>query len=187
MSTRSFHVFLTNATPYNLKRTGGNLDEGVWTNDRPYPDAISAGTVGDWESESGGEIPVIGSVGQGTQGWVEYTIQGDAGDIAHIDWDNPFIGDSNAGGRVVAEFDGQPSKQWGLFYTYHWSDGSPMEVIGTNNSVFNWSSHSEAEVYVTLTSRTDVKMFLHAFGFDFRRGLRALRPAPFSIRSLTGA
>jgi hypothetical protein len=188
MATRNFHVFLTNATPYNLKRTGGNLDEGVWTNDRPYPDAISAGTVADWESESGGEIPIIGgSVGQGTEGWVEYKIEGATGDIAHIDWDNPFVGVASANARVVADFSGQVSKEWGFVATYTWSDGSPMQVVGTDNSVFNWSSFSEAQVSITLTSKRDVKMFLRAARFDFSRGLRALRPGPFSLRSLTGA
>ena len=29
MATRIFHVFLTNPTPFDLKRTDGNPDEGV--------------------------------------------------------------------------------------------------------------------------------------------------------------
>jgi len=187
MATRSFHVYLTNATPFDVKRTGGNLDEGVWTNDVPYPDTIAAGTIGEWESESGGEIPIVGSVGQGTEGWVEYTIQADNGDILHIDWDNPFVGATTSNGRVVVEFDGGPSKEWGIFGTWQWSDGSQLPVIGQTTSVFNWSSFSEAAVRVTFVSKTNVLAFLRAFGFDFRKGLRALRPAPFSLRSLTGA
>jgi hypothetical protein len=66
---------LQNRTPYTLTLTDSGLDHGQWTDGglNPPPNIAPGATVA-WQSESGGDIPVIGSVGTGTEGHVTYSI-----------------------------------------------------------------------------------------------------------------
>ena len=162
MATRSFRVMLTNKTGFSLVKVGDHLDHGEWTDPWFPPDTIAAGEVRGWQSESGGDIPILGSIATGTEGWVKYRIEGGNGDEIFIHWNNPFIGATTADGRVTETFGGTQSQDFGLFATRHWDDGTPMDVIGTSNSFFNWSSRTEAEIHLTVGPRPKAQQPLTA-------------------------
>jgi hypothetical protein len=50
------------------------LDHGVWSDGLNPPAAVAAGATAVWQSESGGDIPIIGNVGTGTEGHVKFSI-----------------------------------------------------------------------------------------------------------------
>src|ERR1700680_4115839 len=77
MPARSTRVTLHNRTSFALTLTDSNLDHGDWTPGgwTPAPTIAPGSTVG-WQSESGGDIPIVGSVGTGTEGHVHYRIEG---------------------------------------------------------------------------------------------------------------
>ena len=103
MPRRSVRVTLLNNTPYKLTRVGsGKLCGGEWTSDQwKPPEEIQPNNQGGWQSESGGDIPIIGDIATGTEGWVQYMIGNTDVDflsgklclpeVVYIHWDNPFI------------------------------------------------------------------------------------------------
>jgi hypothetical protein len=51
------------------------LDHGEWQDPWFPPQQISANTNAEWRSESGGDIPLVGSIATGTEGHVKYNIE----------------------------------------------------------------------------------------------------------------
>ncbi len=77
MPARSTRVTLHNRTPFTLTLTNSGLDHGDWTpGGWTPPPSIAPGTTVGWQSESGGDIPIVGSIGTGTEGHVKYGIEG---------------------------------------------------------------------------------------------------------------
>jgi hypothetical protein len=99
MPIRSYRVFLSNNTDFDLIKTDSHLCGGEWTSDEWTPPAsIPARTQKGWQSESDG-------IATGTEGWVKYrlalpdlVIPGGTppppklGDEVYVYWDNPFLG-----------------------------------------------------------------------------------------------
>lgn len=99
MATRSFNIEFINETDFTLKRIGnGHLCHGEWSTQPP--ETIAPRSLARWRSESGGDIPVIGSIATGTEGWVRYrtTVPNPeyVGDVVHVWWNNPFHGTTRA-------------------------------------------------------------------------------------------
>lgn len=99
MSARSFDLYFINDTDFTLVRQGdGHLCHGEWSTQPP--DTIAPHTSVHWRSQSGGDIPIIGSIATGTEGWVRYrsTVPNSEykGDIVYVYWDNPFHGTTHA-------------------------------------------------------------------------------------------
>ena len=74
MSARSTKVTLQNKTSCTLALMDSGLDHGVWSDGLNPPAAVAAGATAVWQSESGGDIPIIGNVGTGTEGHVKFSI-----------------------------------------------------------------------------------------------------------------
>ena len=185
MATRSVRTILHNNTRFSLTKIAEDLEEGVWTNGVHPPDTIRPKETVQFESESGGEIPIIGgSVAQGTIGKISYSIPVEAPQfggkgVVFFFWDNPFIGIGDYQYRVHAEFNDAPFNRFAI-------SRNPL-VTGTNNSFFNLSGRSEAVIELFLSERmiASVRLLLPA-GFDPSKGLRALAPraSVISVRSL---
>jgi hypothetical protein len=92
MPARTIRVILHNETPFSLNKIEDHLDHGEWTNPWRPPQKIFTNTVAEWRSESGGDIPVVGSVGTGTEGNVRYNIDDGHNSSIYIHWNNPFAG-----------------------------------------------------------------------------------------------
>ena len=82
MAARSVSVTFTNKTTIALVRTSDHLDHGEWDTEPPL--RIEAGQTVGWESESN-------NVATGTEGHVNYTIEGLPGSDTYWYWDNPFV------------------------------------------------------------------------------------------------
>ncbi len=105
MAARSYNINLVNRTGGSLRRLVHGLCHGEWVTEPP--EEILPDQVGKWGSQSGGSIPVIKSIGTGTQGWVRYKavvapsqpVFGGAAlepktEVLTIIWNNPFLGDT---------------------------------------------------------------------------------------------
>lgn len=88
MPARTYNLLIDNQTDFELSRTNHHLCHGEWTSEPPA--TIPAHTMGAWRSESGGDIPLIGSIGTGTEGWVKYRVNNANQDLMYLYWDNPF-------------------------------------------------------------------------------------------------
>jgi hypothetical protein len=111
MPKRSTRITLSNNTLFTLTLVGSaQLCHGKWTAGwQPPPAHIQSKTSGSWQSESGGDIPIIGDIATGTEGWVKYEITaGPASadgpptpELVYVHWDNPYVW---AGGTNPCEF-----------------------------------------------------------------------------------
>lgn len=150
MSKRSTKISLFNNTPFDLDLVpdAGQLCHGKWTQNPPgtIPARVSGTSVtpGTWESRSGGDIPVIGNIATGTEGWVKYTFAPgqqvnvpDPPEVVYIHWDNPYVW---AGGTTPS--DQQVSK----------NDVTPP----CNKGHGAWSNESFGGVPVTVAPTTQV-------------------------------
>ena len=93
MAFRSVRMRVFNMTTSRLILTGppNPLQHGRITKD-PL-EVINPDQFGEWEAESDGDIPIIGSVGTGTEGSLTYSVDGH-GDTIHLFWDNPAVGNT---------------------------------------------------------------------------------------------
>jgi hypothetical protein len=100
MPARLFHINLRNLGAADIDWVEDHLDHGEWA-DPWLPSttakSIKPGAVGSWESESGGDLPIIGNVFTGTEGRVVFrTRSGDDTDNheewIRIHWSAPYIG-----------------------------------------------------------------------------------------------
>lgn len=113
MSARSFDIYFINETEFTLVRLdAGHLCHGEWSTEPPQ--TIAPHSSAHWRSQSGGDIPLIGSIATGTEGWVRYrsTVPNSEykGDIVYVYWDNPFHGTTHARvavGDVPADCDNE--------------------------------------------------------------------------------
>lgn len=105
MAARSYNINLVNRTGSSLRRLAHGLCHGEWITEPP--EEILPDQVGQWGSQSGGDIPLIGSIGTGTEGWVRYKAsiprspatlggiaQENVTEVLTIIWNNPFLGDT---------------------------------------------------------------------------------------------
>ncbi len=92
MATRTTQVFLHNDTPFWLTTPIPALVHGVWGREgaQAPPETIAPHTVGEMGSDSGGDIPLFGSIATGTEGEVTYRIEDGKDSFVSIHWDNPF-------------------------------------------------------------------------------------------------
>jgi hypothetical protein len=93
MPKRSTKITLSNNTDFTLAliANGAQLCHGKWTDGWPPPPAlIPSKTHGSWQSESGGDIPIIGNIATGTEGWVKYVLTPTPPELVYIHWDNPL-------------------------------------------------------------------------------------------------
>lgn len=134
MATRTFRVYLINQTPIPLKRVQLAVDHGDWTAPWYAPDTVAPGQTVGWQTESSGDIPIVGSIGTGTQGSITLQLE-DAGhffsgpgqtDVGHEDqlyifWDTPFLGLTTADvhWRVLSDI----PAEGGSFATKGYRDG----------------------------------------------------------------
>jgi hypothetical protein len=91
MAFRSVRMRVFNMTTSRLILTvpPGALQHGRVTKDPPT--LLDPDQFGEWEAESDGDIPIIGSVATGTEGSLTYSVDGH-GDTIHLFWDNPAVG-----------------------------------------------------------------------------------------------
>lgn len=112
MPARTVHIRIFNATNFTLEKIKGDdgtLCHGVFTEPFSFPPTIEPGHDGLWQAESGGSIPILGSVATGTEGWVKYRAKG-VEDTVLIYWDNPFQGGTFFGFKASAQDDLDPKK-----------------------------------------------------------------------------
>lgn len=91
MAFRDVRMILFNMTNNSLTRVYEHLNHGIYTDPFSPPSTIVPDKRAEWRGESGGDIPIIGSVLTGTEGSVDYGVDG-PGDIVHFYWDNPAVG-----------------------------------------------------------------------------------------------
>jgi len=116
MPKRSTRITLSNNTgfPLALVADGAQLCHGKWTEGwQPPPATIADKTHGAWQSESGGDIPIIGDIATGTEGWVKYQLTPPAPsppELVYIHWDNPYVWSSgtNPSDQQVSTNDVKP-------------------------------------------------------------------------------
>lgn len=77
MATRSIRINLHNYTGFILVKVKDELPDGEWT--KNPPDIISNSDTIAIGSESGGDIPILGSIATGTEGSMQYTIDDGSG------------------------------------------------------------------------------------------------------------
>jgi Aegerolysin len=96
MAFRSVDMNLFNMTNHPLKLAATNLSHGIFV--APFaPQIVTPDGWAEWRSESGGDIPIIGSIATGVQGTLDYTIE-DAEANIHFEWVNP------ASGKLIINF-----------------------------------------------------------------------------------
>src|SRR5436190_7068902 len=100
MAFREVRMRLFNMSGGSLVKINDHLDHGVFTDTFAPPPAITSDQLAEWRAESGGDIPVIGSVGTGTEGNVDYRVEG-PGDVVRFHWDNPAVGNTFFGFEVT--------------------------------------------------------------------------------------
>jgi hypothetical protein len=99
---------LFNMTSDTLTKTSDHLVHGEFTNPFQPPQTISPDQLADWRAESAGDIPIIGSIGTGTEGSVDYEVIGQ-GDRIHFEWSNPAVGKTVFSFPPPTRADGSPS------------------------------------------------------------------------------
>jgi len=109
MTARLFHCTIYNRGTGNITWVDDHLDDGVWEN-APSASArlIKPGNSGQWQAESGGDIPIVGNIATGTKGWVLFRTFGSdsVGSpyevYINVDWDVPYWHISAATANVAA-------------------------------------------------------------------------------------
>ncbi len=76
MAFRSIRMRLFNMTNNSLTKTADHLEHGIFTDPFSPPPTIIPDQLAEWRAESGGDIPLIGSIGTGTEGSVDYRVDG---------------------------------------------------------------------------------------------------------------
>jgi hypothetical protein len=112
MPARSAQITVFNATSFTLDKFKGELCHGSFTDPFSFPQTIEPGQSVMWEAESSGSIPIIGSIGTGTEGWVKYQVR-EVGDIILFYWDVPFEGNVFFGYNASAADNQDPGTLFG--------------------------------------------------------------------------
>ena len=134
MATRSFRVMLTNKTGFPLTKLEDDLDHGEWTEPWFPPDTIAPDQTLGWQSESGGDVPILGSIATGTEGHIKYRIEGGHGDVFYLHWSAPFIGITSADGTLTETFNGRESDDFMFYNTASWVAPSPIYINSPKES-----------------------------------------------------
>lgn len=99
------------------------LDHGEFTDHFSPPPTIIPDQLAEWRAESGGDIPIIGAIGTGTEGEVNYRVDG-PGDKVTLQWDNPAVGNTFFGFTTANGNDG-PSDF--VFFYLHFAFNGAVE------------------------------------------------------------
>jgi Aegerolysin len=177
MAFRSVRMELFNMTSDTLTKTSEKLDHGEFTNPFQPPQTISPGQLAEWRAESGGVIPIIGSIGTGTEGSVDYEVSG-KGDRIRFEWDNPAVGNTFFRFSPPTRADGGPS-DFVFFATHIALDESvePDPVFGAPVVAVTQGDIDDDGVILPLPGQAGIKP--HAW-FDV--GIRNRRE-PISVRT----
>lgn len=134
MAFRSVRIRLFNMTSNTLTLTFTHLDHGIFTDQWFPPLTIAPDQLAQWRGESGGgDIPIIGNIGTGTEGNVDYKVDG-LGDLIRFHWDNPAVGNTFFGFEATDAIGG-PSDL--TFFTLHFAfDGSAEPPPGQLQPLF---------------------------------------------------
>ncbi len=101
MAAREFHGIIYNGWNMPLYWLDDECDSGEWQ-DPWYPSRVpGAGKIepqqsGEWRSESGGDIPIIGNIATGTSGWARWSVkvsdssEEDHFEYAQVNWSVPY-------------------------------------------------------------------------------------------------
>lgn len=96
MPQRTARVTINNTSSYlRLVKTTDHLCGGDWTPGGWQPPAtIEPGTSAGMQSESSGDIPIIGNIMTGTEGYAKYDVIGPdkRHGMIYVYWDNPWFG-----------------------------------------------------------------------------------------------
>jgi hypothetical protein len=177
MAFRSVRMELFNMTSDTLAKTSHHLDHGEFTNPFQPPQTIAPDQLADWRAESAGDIPIIGSIGTGTEGSVDYEVIG-RGDRIHFKWSNPAVGKTVFRFPPPTRADGGPS-DFMFFATGFAFDGSvePDPVKGPRVIAVTQGDVDNKDVII-LPIPVGEPIFPHA---HFGVGLRNRRE-PISVR-----
>lgn len=135
MAFREVRMRLFNMTSNTLLKINDHLDHGVFTDAFAPPPTIRSDELAEWRAESGGDIPIIGSIGTGTEGNVDYRVEGRPGDVVRFHWDNPTIGNTFFGFEVT-DANGGLSSDFTFFALHFGFDGSVEPPPGQLNPLF---------------------------------------------------
>jgi hypothetical protein len=185
MAFRSVRMELFNMTSETLTKTSEDLVHGEFTNPFQPPQTISPDQLADWRAESAGDIPIIGSIGTGTEGSVDYEVTG-RGDRIQFKWSNPAVGKTVFTFPPPTRADGSPSDF--VFFATRFGTGESIEpdpVIGAPIvAVTQGDADNDTVIILPIPdSPSGVSIFPHAF---FGVGLRNRRD-PISVRRWLGA
>ncbi|SDD27446.1 aegerolysin family protein [Niabella drilacis] len=165
MAARSVKIKLHNLTGFRLTKLEEGLDHGEWTGH--VPEIIEPNSMVEFGSESGGDIPVLGSIGTGTEGHIKYKIEDGKNTECYFHWNNPFS--SSAIGD-----------HFNIFHEFI-NEGYAIYHTGDDNS------HDEiVDLYIDISKEVTVPRFLpstHGFRFanhwaDFGYQIPALQDIP---------
>jgi hypothetical protein len=183
MAFRSVRMALFNMTSDTLTKTRDHLDHGEFTNPFQPPQTISPDQLADWRAESAGDIPIIGSIGTGTEGSVDYEVIGQ-GDLIHFGWSNPALGKTVFTFPPPHRADGSPS-DFVFFATSFALDESvePDPVKGPRVIAVTQGDVDDNGIILPIPVSSGGSIFPHA---HFGVGLRNRRE-PISVRRWLGA
>ncbi len=184
MPARTVRIQFTNNTPFDLHWMDDHLDHGEWTDPWfpskwktiPGRESGKPPTTAEWRSESGGGVPVVGSVGTGTAGWAKFAIDDPAigNGVIYIHWSNPFIGNVTYDGWIHDSFNDHPVATLEI-------DQDPY-LHGTPG-FFNFLHYGQEHAETLLTLRT-----LGSTSSPLTPGIELLpRPRPHSGNFIQGA
>jgi len=194
-----------NMTNSSLTKVGDHLDHGDFTAPFFPPQTIIPDQLAEWRGESAGDVPIIGSILTGTEGTVDYQVDGRS-DRVHFGWVNPAVG--NTFFDFPGPRDANGPSDFVFFPIHFGTDGSVEPPPGQDNPVvsvtqgglgdengistvlplpFQDRLFEHAWFEVGLRNKQDpvsVKRWLKALGIDPSQGLRAIGLKRFSVRQL---
>jgi hypothetical protein len=180
MSFRNVKMRVFNMTSHSLTKIAEHLEHGEFTDPFSPPDTIMPDQFGEWRAESAGDIPIIGSILTGTEGSVDYQVDGRE-DRIHFEWTNPAVGNTFFGFPPPTQANGGPSEfiffplHFGLVANVEPAPGSDPQVIAVTQGDID-ATGDHIGLILPFPGQEDIKP--HAF-FDV--GLRD-KQEPVSIR-----
>jgi hypothetical protein len=195
-------VFNMTSSPLILTTPPGALQHGRITKDPPT--VIDPDQFGEWEAESDGDIPIIGSIGTGTEGSLTYSVNGH-GDTIHLFWDNPAVGNTFFGYETPHGPGGGPSADFKFFTLHIARDGSVEPPPGEDGPLFAVTQgevddgglifpfpgqsgikpHAWFDIGLRNTREpVNLRSWMKALGLDPNRGLSQITLKQFSVMQL---
>lgn len=203
MAFRSVRMRLFNMTNSSLIKIADHLEHGEFTNPFQPPTTILPDQMAEWRAESAGDIPIIGSILTGTEGIVDYQVDGSA-DKVRFEWANPAVGNTFFGFPPPTQSNGTPSDF--VFFTIHFAtDGSvePDPVLEPRVFAVTQGDIDGAGIILPLPGQerisphawfdigirnkrdaVSVKRWLKALGIDPTQGIRTILLRKFSVKEL---